>query len=236
MDDFKIKNQFESFMSLQTSTPYTYRINMPKNMYREQPIHEKRTRKRLLKKPLCPRCQRKSHPILECPYVRPLNEKCTMLFRTLTLEQVKEVQDIINKIFPEAVNDKDIPEALEFLLAVLKDVIQNGKKKEEKEIVHFPFSTMVFPREVRPVEPQKKRTTIDETLDTPPKDPTTQCQARIAFRDVSWTIYSKNTLKLLTTSYRNLGMIKKEKSEMMNIRHLWIIKLYRAVSTRNPYL
>ncbi|RIB29819.1 hypothetical protein C2G38_2238648 [Gigaspora rosea] len=48
--------------------------------------------------------------------------------------------------FPEALDDTRIPEALEFSLAVLNDIIKNRKKKEEKEIVHLPSSTIVFPQ------------------------------------------------------------------------------------------
>ncbi|RIB23682.1 hypothetical protein C2G38_2170500 [Gigaspora rosea] len=50
-----------------------------------------------------------------------------MLIRTLTLEQIEEIQEIINKNFSRAINDKQLPEALEFIL-------EAGSKKEVKEL------------------------------------------------------------------------------------------------------
>ncbi|CAG8849790.1 40604_t:CDS:1, partial [Gigaspora margarita] len=50
--------------------------------------------------------------ILECPNVRLLNEKYTMLTRTLTPEQGKKLQELINKNIGDPLNDKQIPAAL----------------------------------------------------------------------------------------------------------------------------
>ncbi|RIB30560.1 hypothetical protein C2G38_2152301 [Gigaspora rosea] len=57
---------------------------------------------------------------------------------------------IINQHFPEALNDKQVPEALEFALKVLKNLIRNNKKKETEEIIHPLSYVKIFPQQVCP--------------------------------------------------------------------------------------
>ncbi|CAG8618655.1 5672_t:CDS:2 [Racocetra fulgida] len=48
--------------------------------------------------------------------IQRLDKKCNLFLTTLTTEQHKVVLNIINQKFPEATDDKQIPEALEFTL------------------------------------------------------------------------------------------------------------------------
>ncbi|RIB14343.1 hypothetical protein C2G38_2040284 [Gigaspora rosea] len=131
-------------MSFQTPAQYTYNIDVTQNMYRVQLIPKKRTRRRLLKKPLCSQCRKESHHILECPEVKLLDEKCTMLMRSLTLEQMEEVQEIINKNFSRPPNDEQLPKVLEFVLEVVENIIRNDNEEKEKEIEYIPSFPKVF--------------------------------------------------------------------------------------------
>ncbi|RIB24652.1 hypothetical protein C2G38_639009 [Gigaspora rosea] len=94
----------------------------------------------------CPRCQRQGHYILECPKVKLLDEKCTMLTRTLTLEQGEELQELINENLGDPLDDEQIPVALDFILEVLIYIITRDKvvsdlmQKEGHSIVNDGYS------------------------------------------------------------------------------------------------
>ncbi|RIB07275.1 hypothetical protein C2G38_2274797 [Gigaspora rosea] len=163
--DFKIEKYNENFMSFRTPARYTYNIDILQNVYRVQLIPKKRTRKRLLKKPLCSRYQRESHPILKCSEVKSLYEKCTMFIRTLTLEQIEEVQEIIFENFLRGINNEQLSEALEFTLEVVENIIRNDIEEKEKEIEYLPLFIKVFPQEARPIELWQKRKNSIEAFD-----------------------------------------------------------------------
>ncbi|RIB30976.1 hypothetical protein C2G38_2151097 [Gigaspora rosea] len=65
--------------------------------------------------------------------VKRLDKRCNALFTALTSEQHGEFLEIINKKFPEALNDKQIPEALEFSIKVLENMIENKRELSPKE-------------------------------------------------------------------------------------------------------
>ncbi|KAF0457806.1 hypothetical protein F8M41_001148 [Gigaspora margarita] len=76
----------------------------------------------------CPRCRMKGHYVLECPNVKPLDEKCTMLTRALTSEQSEELQEIINKNFYGSLHEEQIPAALDFILEVIEHIITKDEE------------------------------------------------------------------------------------------------------------
>ncbi|CAG8730475.1 16364_t:CDS:2, partial [Gigaspora rosea] len=97
-------------------------------------------------------CQRESRPLLECSEVKLLNKKCTMLIRTLTLEQIEEIQEIINKNFSRAINDKQLPEALEFILEYFNFCFEDSSKQQKTR----PTKAKVFDTYYVPDKSKKK--------------------------------------------------------------------------------
>ncbi|CAG8674550.1 7472_t:CDS:2, partial [Gigaspora rosea] len=63
------------------------------------------------------------HSIFECPNVKLLEEKYSMLIRALTLKQGKELQEQIDKNFDGPLDDEQIPAALNIILEALKYII-----------------------------------------------------------------------------------------------------------------
>ncbi|RIB14828.1 hypothetical protein C2G38_2193948 [Gigaspora rosea] len=99
----------------------------PQQYSRSQPTHRK----------LCFHCRRASHPILECPDIKRLGQKCNTLPKTLTSEQLEEFNEIINEI-------------------------DNNKGTEE--IVHSPLYIQVPPEEDQTTKLQQKSPTVTKVF------------------------------------------------------------------------
>ncbi|CAG8778242.1 16805_t:CDS:1, partial [Dentiscutata heterogama] len=55
----------------------------------EKPQNCKTPQEVIQKKPWCSYCNIKGHTVSTCPAVRKLDERCTMILRTLTSEQIE---------------------------------------------------------------------------------------------------------------------------------------------------
>ncbi|RIB09963.1 hypothetical protein C2G38_2207391 [Gigaspora rosea] len=65
---------------------------------------------------------------------------CSALLTTLTFEQHDMFLEIINKRYPEVLDNKQIPEALEIFLKVLENMIENERKIE---VIYLSSSKMM---------------------------------------------------------------------------------------------
>ncbi|RIB23670.1 hypothetical protein C2G38_2032541 [Gigaspora rosea] len=123
--------------------PQHLKQQCPQIYQRRSEYHEKpkeRVYSQAIPKKRCPSCQRKSHSILECPNVKRLDKRCNALFTALTSEQHDEFLEIINEKFPEALDDKQIPEALEFSVKVRPAKLSPKGEPIVAEILE-PYST-----------------------------------------------------------------------------------------------
>ncbi|RIB11639.1 hypothetical protein C2G38_2202913 [Gigaspora rosea] len=67
------------------------------------------------------------------PDIRRLEKKCTALFEILSEKQAVEVQEIINEAFGNSeIREEQMPQALNFIVKVLKDII------EEENTIYLP--------------------------------------------------------------------------------------------------
>ncbi|CAG8620165.1 18510_t:CDS:2, partial [Racocetra fulgida] len=60
-----------------------------------------------------------------------MNEKCTMILRTLSSEHLELVQEMINKSFNLLLDAKRIPEALELTIEFIDKILKNNNIKKE---------------------------------------------------------------------------------------------------------
>ncbi|RIB15341.1 hypothetical protein C2G38_2039464 [Gigaspora rosea] len=102
-------------------------------MYKIYPKNQQWNRRRFHKEFRCSYCSITEHNISRCFDVKELKKNCTTLITIFTEEQVAEVQEIVNKVFSYSeIHEEQVPEALEFLLEILEDII---KKKALKKRV-----------------------------------------------------------------------------------------------------
>ncbi|RIB30278.1 hypothetical protein C2G38_2153005 [Gigaspora rosea] len=96
------------------------------------------SRSRSTRRKLCSHCQRASHPILECPNVKRLGQKCNTLLKRLTIEQLEEFNEIIDQSVCDPIDDNQIPKVLEFTLKIIENIIKVDNNKGTEEIIHLP--------------------------------------------------------------------------------------------------
>ncbi|RIB25594.1 hypothetical protein C2G38_2030915 [Gigaspora rosea] len=118
----------------------------PQQYSRSQPTNRK----------LCFNCQKTSHPILECPNIKLLGQKCSTLLQTLSSEQLDDFQEIIKETFPDGLNNNQVPEVLEFMLKVIENIIKVDSNKEAEKIIHPPLHIKIPNIEAQAVNPFSK--------------------------------------------------------------------------------
>ncbi|RIB03238.1 hypothetical protein C2G38_2255114 [Gigaspora rosea] len=107
-------------------------------MYGTYPKNRQRNRRRSPKEFRCSYCSVKGHDINICPDIEELEEKCATLFATLTMEQAEEVLDLIEETCGSLyIEDKQIPQILEFTLEILEDMT-SVNIEDTIDIVYLP--------------------------------------------------------------------------------------------------
>ncbi|RIB11397.1 hypothetical protein C2G38_2042722 [Gigaspora rosea] len=169
--------QFETNQPSKQTSPYRnqayWETPCPTPVIRPQPLQQQffpdprqHSRFQPTRSKLCFYCRKASHPILECPDVKRLGQKCNTLLKTLTRKQLEEFNEIINESLCDPVNDKQIPKVLEFTLKLIENIIKVDNNKETGKIVHLPPYFQVPPEEVSTTKPQQKRPILTKALDT----------------------------------------------------------------------
>ncbi|RIB29968.1 hypothetical protein C2G38_2154037 [Gigaspora rosea] len=75
-----------------------------------------------------------SHPILECPDIKRLGQKCNTLLKGPTVEQLEEFNKIIDKSLCDPIDDIQIPKVLEFTLKLIENIIKIDNNKGTENV------------------------------------------------------------------------------------------------------
>ncbi|CAG8764327.1 7002_t:CDS:2, partial [Gigaspora rosea] len=121
---------------IQTRVPHYQQV--PKS-FSKQWTDPRRPQRRTV----CFYCRKKNHVVSKCPKIQIMQLECIELLDALTEEQFTEVQEMVDETMKNC--SIDDPQALKYLLKILKDISLDNNLNDDKEIIYLPFYIQLAP-------------------------------------------------------------------------------------------